>query len=252
MSSPGTSRDEVFAGEGPVRPFEFSQDVARAFDDMAERSIPFYREVQGMVRDLALRFFQPGTRILDLGSSTGWTSALIYQALREQGQEDFRILSLDSSAPMTEEAHRRREALGADPEGWEIRQGDILTESLAGASVVILNYTLQFIPPLKREGLVRRIYQGLSHQGILLVSDKMLQESTDLSRIFIDEYYGFKGKQGYSTLEIARKREALENVLVPYRLKEEEALFRRAGFEAVELFFSWYNFSSFLCLKQGD
>lgn len=244
--------DDLFTREEfQGKPFEFNREVARVFDDMAERSIPFYQEVQGMVTRMAVRFYQPGTRLLDLGSSTGRTSALIYQALEEAGIEDFHILSLDNSAPMCEVCRARREEMGADPERWEIREGDVLSENIGGASVAILNYTLQFVPPLKREALIRKVYHGLEHQGVLLVSDKMGQTSTDISRIFVDEYYRFKKENGYSQLEISRKREALENVLIPYRLDEETALFHRSGFEAVEIFFSWYNFTSLLCLKQG-
>jgi tRNA (cmo5U34)-methyltransferase len=114
-----------------------------------------------------------------------------------------------------------------------------------------MNYTLQFIDPLRREKLIRKIYEGLNHNGILLVSDKTLQSHTDLSRIFVDNYYNLKRANGYSELEISRKREALENVLIPYPIKEEERLFRDAGFEAVDLFYTWYNFSSFVCLKKG-
>ena len=88
-----------------------------------------------------------------------------------------------------------------------------------------MNYTLQFIDPLHREKLVRRIYEGLNHNGILLVSDKTLQSHTDLSRIFVDNYYNLKRTNGYSELEISRKREALENVLIPYPVKEEESPF---------------------------
>ena len=114
-----------------------------------------------------------------------------------------------------------------------------------------MNYTLQFLDPLEREPLIRRIYEGLNHNGILLVSDKTLQSHTDISRIFIDNYYNMKRANGYSELEISRKREALENVLIPYPIREEENLFRNAGFEAVDLFYTWYNFSSFICLKKG-
>ena len=118
------------------------------------------------------------------------------------------------------------------------------------AGVVIMNYTLQFVPPLEREALVRRIYASLRHNGILIVSDKTTQSHTDISRIFVEKYYEFKRSNGYSELEISRKREALENVLIPYSVAEEEELFRQCGFAAVDRFFSWYNFSSFLCVKR--
>jgi len=245
-------KDKVFEQTEPVvRPFEFNDTVAHVFDDMAQRSIPHYRDVQSMVATLALTFYQEGSRIYDLGCSTGTTIALLLQGLKEHGLDDYFIRGIDSSAPMCREALEKLSSLEHDPTRVVIEEADILGTSISNASVVIMNYTLQFIDPLHREPLIRRIYEGLNHNGILLVSDKILQTHTDISRIFVDNYYNMKRANGYSELEISRKREALENVLIPYPIREEEELFRRAGFEAVDLFFTWYNFSSFICLKKG-
>jgi tRNA (cmo5U34)-methyltransferase len=245
-------KDRVFDDRDPViRPFEFNETVAHVFDDMARRSIPHYKDVQQMVTTLALTFFQEGSRIYDLGCSTGTTIALILEGLREHGLKDYDIRGIDSSAPMCNEAREKLSALDHSPERVHIQEADILSTPIENASVVIMNYTLQFIDPFHREELIRRVYEGLNHNGILLVSDKTLQSHTDISRIFVDNYYDMKKKNGYSELEIARKREALENVLIPYPIREEEELFRGCGFEAVDLFYTWYNFSSFICLKKG-
>lgn len=245
-------KDKVFEITDPVvRAFEFNETVAHVFDDMAERSIPHYRDVQTMVATLGLTFFQEGSRIYDLGCSTGTTIALLLNGLKEHGLTDYWIKGIDSSAPMCKEAMDKLSSLDHEKERVTIEEADILEEPIENASVVIMNYTLQFIDPFHREELVKKIYKGLNHNGILLVSDKTLQSHTDISRIFVDNYYNMKRKNGYSELEISKKREALENVLIPYPIKEEENLFKICGFEAVDLFYTWYNFSSFICLKKG-
>ena len=235
---------------GEVAPFEFNGEVARVFDDMADRSIPWYRQVEEMSAALAVSFHQPGSRIYDLGCSTATGTIQVAAALREAGTDNPQIIGIDNSAAMCARgAEKVREAFG-DGSGIEIRQGDILAAEFRDASVVIMNYTLQFIPPLERERLIGAVYAGLRHNGILIVSDKTVQSHTDVSRIFIDKYYDFKRSNGYSELEISQKREALENVLIPYSVSEEETLFREAGFSTVDRFFCWYNFSSFLCVKR--
>ncbi len=245
-------KDNVFASHDPVvRPFEFNETVAHVFDDMAQRSIPHYKEVQSMVATLALTFYQEGSFIYDLGCSTGTTIAMLLEGLRAHKLHNYHIKGVDNSAPMCREAREKLTSLDADFDRIDIEEADILDTPVRNASVVIMNYTLQFIDPLHREDLVKRVYHGLNHNGILLVSDKTLQSHTDISRIFVDNYYNMKRANGYSELEISRKREALENVLIPYSVKEEEQLFKSGGFEAVDIFYSWYNFSSFICLKKG-
>jgi len=115
--------------------------------------------------------------------------------------------------------------------------------------VVILTLTLQFVRPLYRERLMQAVYDGLNHQGCLILVEKVLAPETLINRLFIKYYYDFKRRNGYSEMEIAQKREALENVLVPYRVGENEALLRHAGFQSVELFFKWYNFCGIIAVK---
>ncbi len=243
--------DKVFSSPiGKVPPFTFNEKVAHVFDDMAERSIPFYREVQKMITDLTLTFYQEGSRIYDLGCSTATTTALVYQGLIDRDVKDFTIKGIDSSQAMCDEARVKLESINASKDHVTITHGDFLTEEIQDASVVIMNYTLQFIDPLKRETVIKKIFNGLRHNGILLVSDKLLQSNTDISRTFIDKYYNLKRLNGYSELEISQKREALENVLIPYTLEEETSLFRECGFKGVDSFFTWYNFASFICIKK--
>ena len=243
--------DKVFSTPiNNIPPFTFNEKVAHVFDDMAERSIPFYKEVQKMITDLTLTFFQDGSKIYDLGCSTATTTALVYQGLMDLGITNFFIRGIDSSEAMCREAMAKLETLGATADHVAITHGDFLEEEIHDASVVIMNYTLQFIDPLKREAVIEKVFKGLRHNGVLLVSDKLLQTNTDISRTFIDKYYNMKRLNGYSELEISQKREALDNVLIPYTLEEESSLFRNCGFKGVDTFFTWYNFSSFICIKK--
>ncbi len=253
MEKKEIKKDKVFSKPiTNIRSFEFNENVANVFDDMAERSIPFYKEVQKMVTGLALTFFQEGSTIYDLGSSTATTISLISQGLKNHNIGDYSIRGIDSSAAMCREAEQKLNSINADLKKINIVEGDLTECHIENASVVIMNYTLQFIDPLKREKIISNIYKGLKHNGILLVSDKMVQSNTDTSRIFVENYYDMKRTNGYSELEISQKREALENVLIPYSVREEETLFRNCGFEAVDTFFTWYNFSSFVCMKKND
>jgi tRNA (cmo5U34)-methyltransferase len=127
--------------------------------------------------------------------------------------------------------------------------GDLVTRPLENAGFVTLCWTLQFIRPVRRDRVIRWIYESLSHGGALIIAEKILTEHTQTSRLFIDTYYSFKRRNGYSDNEIARKREALENVLVPYTISENLEMIRRNGFKIVDPFFQWYNFAGFLCLK---
>jgi tRNA (cmo5U34)-methyltransferase len=121
--------------------------------------------------------------------------------------------------------------------------------AIENASVVTMLLTLQFVRPLHRERVMRRIYEGLEPNGCLLLVEKLTGASTVLNRLFINHYYEFKRRNGYSETEIAQKREALENVLIPYRLEENVQLLEDTGFSAVECFFRWYNFCGIIAVK---
>ncbi|HZQ07303.1 MAG TPA: carboxy-S-adenosyl-L-methionine synthase CmoA [Anaerolineae bacterium] len=242
-------RDEIFKKDtSRSSDFEFNQEVAQVFDDMLVRSVPFYNAQQDMIRDLCLKFWIPNTTIYDLGCSTARTLLCLAQSL-----PDATLIGYDSSEPMLARARQNIAAQGLT-DRIALHSGDLNAPlnilTLENASVVTLCWTLQFIRPLHRDTLIRWIYNGLVENGALLVTDKVLTNDSDMNRIFIELYYEFKRRNGYSESEILRKREALENVLIPYRIDENLELFRRNGFQIVETFFQWYNFAGFLCVKK--
>ena len=227
--------------------FEFDRETADVFDDMVHRSIPFYDEIQRMLTEQALTYIRPGTNVYDLGCSTGTTLCLLALALEEP--ENVRLSGLDSSPDMIGKALTRIKQLKLN-DRISVSAADITEAALEDASVVFLSYVLQFIRPLRRDMLIKNIYDSLVHGGVLLMTEKVLPDDSVLSRAYIDYYHNFKRRGKYSEMEISRKREALENVLVPYRVSENIELLRRNGFNIIDVFFKWYNFAGFIAIKR--
>lgn len=242
------AKDTVFSDtDSPGGDFEFNSEVARVFDDMLERSIPLYTEQQRLIQTVARQFYVPGSTIIDLGCSTGTTLINLARAF-----PDSQLVGVDASAPMLEQARGNLQA-AAVADRVDLQQidlnGDLGALDFSNSSVVTLCWTLQFIRPLKRDALIRKIYESLMDGGVLIVTEKVLTNNSHMNRFFIDFYYDFKRANGYSDIEINRKREALENVLIAYRMDENIELFHRNGFQTVETFFQWFNFAGILCVK---
>lgn len=245
---PEKAQDRLFATPRPrIDDFNFGEETAAVFDDMLGRSVPFYDEVQRMVGELAADFAADGTAVYDLGCSTCTTFLHIANAL--PAGSNVRFVGLDSSQEMLEIARRKLGEQGfAHP--YELRRADLDQDiEIHDASVVLLVLTLQFVRPLQRDRLIRRIAQGMAENGCLILVEKVLGESSTFNRLFIKHYYEMKKRNGYSDLEISQKREALENVLIPYRLEENRELLRSQGFQHVDVFFKWYNFCGIVAMK---
>ncbi len=234
-------KDRVFASP-PQKKFEFDETVAAVFDDMLERSVPFYREVLDLTVRLILRRGREELRLLDLGCST---ARLLLELHRAGLRGELR--GIDNSVAMIERARKKCAAFGAEEIVLEL--ADILEVPIEGVDVVTANYTLQFIRPLQRPALVRRIYEGLNEGGEFYFSEKVLFDDPRLDKEMIEIYYDYKRKQGYSDYEIASKREALENVLIPFTIEENLRLCREAGFSRVDTVFQWANFVTFRAEK---
>lgn len=239
-------RDEVFNLEyDKAADFRFGSKVAGVFDDMVNRSVPFYDEIQRMVAELAAEHSKAGTRIYDLGCSTGTTMFFMDQTVLP----DIGFVGIDDSQAMLDKCRQKLEAIQTK-RNFDLVLGD-LTQTIAikNASVAVLCLTLQFVRPINRERLLQQIFDGLQPGGVLILVEKVLAEDSEFNREFIKYYYGMKRRHHYSELEIAQKREALENVLVPYKLSENILLVRNAGFEHCEIFFKWYNFAGLIAKK---
>ncbi len=243
---PRVPKDRVYLDKQvDITDFKFDHKVATVFDDMVVRSVPFYVEIQRMVRELTTDFAAPDTSIYDLGCSTGTT----FLSLNDAVDPSVRFVGIDSSSEMLEECERKFKEGGLE-RPYELRCAD-LNRGIAidNASVAIMLLTLQFIRPLYREKLIADIFRGLSANGCLIIVEKVLAEDSLFNRLFIKYYYDMKRRNGYTELEITQKREALENVLIPYKLLENRELLLRTGFRYVDVFFKWYNFCGIVAVK---
>ena len=240
------NRDTVFQDtEQAIADFAFTAKVADVFDDMVSRSVPFYEEMQRMSCELAADFARPNTTLYDLGCSTATTLL----ALDEVVDPSVKFVGIDNSENMLVKARQKVAAANTgraiDLVVADLHQGLVIE----GASVITMLLTLQFVRPLHRERVMQRIFNGLEDQGCLILIEKLTSEDTLINRLFIGHYYEFKRRNGYSETEIAQKREALENVLIPYRFEENVDLLRSTGFRTVECFFRWYNFCGVIAVK---
>lgn len=240
-------KDEVFRDEiEQASDFKFGANVANVFDDMVNRSVPFYGEIQRMMAELAADYAVEGSFVYDLGCSTGNTMIGIDTKVNPA----IRFIGLDDSQEMLDKCKSKLMEIGFSRD-YELRCVDLNQGvKIENASVVILSLTLQFVRPIYREKLLKDIYDGINPGGVLILVEKILAEESDFNRDFINYYFNYKRRNHYSELEIAQKREALENVLVPYKLSENISLLRDKGFVHCEVFFKWYNFAGLIATKK--
>jgi tRNA (cmo5U34)-methyltransferase len=246
------NKDNIFASPlSRVGDFRFDAATAGVFDDMVTRSVPFYEEMQNMIVDLALKVAPDSAVIYDLGCSTGTTLLLLAARWRSGNppQSGLRLVGLDSSEAMLARAEAKRLLVNPDCRiDWRVRDLSGGLEDCP-ADIFIMNLTLQFLRPLNREQLIADAYRNLNPGGCLILVEKVLADDTLFNRLYIELYHEFKKRNGYSELEISQKREALENVLIPYRVSENEEMLARNGFARTELFFRWFNFAGFVAMK---
>jgi tRNA (cmo5U34)-methyltransferase len=240
-------RDEVFAEKMErMRDFAFDSSVAAVFDDMVNRSVPLYAEQQRMMLELALQYLQTGSKFYDLGCASGNTVLAVAKSCKDP---TVRFVGVDTSAPMLEEARRKLQASGV-LERCELMSADASANpDLPNASVVTMAWTLQFIRPMLRSQVVSNVYRNLRPGGCFLLMEKLVVGDANLNRLYIDKYYDYKRRQGYSEMEIVQKRESLENILIPYLVEENAQLLKDAGFSAVDTFFRWYNWAGIIGVK---
>lgn len=240
------SKDEIFKKDlSQASDFEFNKEVVTVFDNMVTRSVPYYEEMQRMITEIAKDFATPGSTVYDLGSSTGTTLINLDKVL----PNDVRFVGIDNSSEMLFQCQSNFEKVGMTRD-YELVLGDLNSGvSINNASVVIMCLTLQFVRPLYRNELIKSIYDQMNENTCLILVEKTLGEESLFNRLFIKYYYDFKRRNHYSDLEIANKREALENVLIPYKLMENRELLIKTGFSNCEVFFKWYNFSGIVAVK---
>lgn len=235
------AKDKVFT-EKISKKFEFDEAVASVFDDMLSRSVPFYDDVRKLIISLILAEQKEEMKVLDLGSST----AKFLLDLHSKMTVPMQLKGLDNSQAMLDRAEQKCQAFGAN---INLELADMLTYKYHQEDVIVANYTLQFIRPMQRLELMKKIFEGLNEDGMFIFSEKVIFEDKVLDKQTIDIYYDYKKEQGYSEYEIAQKREALENVLIPFTIKENIQMCKDTGFAKIETVFQWANFVTFVVKK---
>jgi len=239
-------QDNLFSVEKEtVADFSFDEAVADVFPDMLRRSIPGYENIIAMLGVLARCHVQDNTRVYDLGCSLGAATLSVHRQTRELSLQH---ICVDNSAAMIKRCAStlKRHMPAASV---ELICDDIQRIPIKNASVVLLNFTLQFLPKTTRLVLLKNIYKGLNSGGVLILSEKLLYDDAEVNQLFIQWHHEFKRANGYSDLEISQKRAAIENVLIPDTLNTHQTRLTEAGFSHVHQWFQAFNFSSLIAVK---
>ncbi|QHP54534.1 carboxy-S-adenosyl-L-methionine synthase CmoA [Pectobacterium carotovorum subsp. carotovorum] len=226
----------------------FDEHVADVFPDMIQRSVPGYSNIISMIGMLAERFVRPDSHVYDLGCSLG---AATLSMRRNIHVPDCKIIAVDNSPAMVKRCRSHIDAFRSDTP-VEIIEADILNIDIENASMVVLNFTLQFLEPSQRQVLIKRIYQGLNPGGVLVLSEKFNFADKDVGELLFNMHLDFKRANGYSELEISQKRSMLENVMLTDSVETHKARLADAGFEHSEIWFQCFNFGSLLAVKAEE
>ena len=244
--------DNLFAEPlGNISEFRFDQGVVDVFPDMLQRSIPGYQSIIAQSGLLAAKYAKANTTLYDLGCSLGATSLAMRNGLLQTSPipANVSISGIDTSAAMLERCQSIVDSLEDKRVPIKLTLGDISNTPLDNASVIALNFTLQFIPPDQRLDMMTKAADALVPGGVLILSEKICFDDPRLEKLHTDMYYNFKGLNGYSELEISQKRTALENVLIPDTITEHHLRLKTAGFSASTVWFQCFNFVSLIALR---
>ncbi|WP_373080561.1 carboxy-S-adenosyl-L-methionine synthase CmoA [Zhongshania sp.] len=239
-----TKPDTLYATpQSKLGRFAFDEHVVEVFPDMIQRSVPGYSTIIAMTGVMAGRYAQGQSNIYDLGSSLG---ASTLSMARQINSRDCNIIGVDNSAAMIE---RSRAYISEATAPIELRCENIQETEITNASVVVLNFTLQFVAASERAALINKISAAMRPGGILILSEKIRFADQHLQQLNTDLHHAFKRANGYSELEVAQKRSALEDVLVPETLAEHQQRLREAGFSSIDVWFQCFNFASLVAIK---
>ncbi|KJY81104.1 carboxy-S-adenosyl-L-methionine synthase CmoA [Vibrio nigripulchritudo] len=239
-------KDTIFSAPiEKIGDFTFDANVAEVFPDMIQRSVPGYSNIISAIGMLAERFVEPQSNIYDLGCSLG---AATLSMRRHISKEGCKIIAVDNSEAMVERCKLHVNAYRSDTP-VEVIEADIRDIDIENASVVVLNFTLQFLSPEDRQNLLEKIYRGLRKGGILILSEKYVFENETANELLIDLHHDFKRANGYSELEISQKRSAIENVMRPDSIQMHKDRFENIGFSSNEVWFQCFNFGSMFAIK---
>ncbi len=231
-----------------ISKFVFDEKVVAVFDDMIRRSVPGYEAAVAMTMVLAEKYAQPNSNCYDLGCSLGASTLAMRKGINKEG---CAIIAVDNSPAMVDRCSEIvRQDINEVP--VEVVLSDIKDIEIRRASLVLLNYTLQFVPIIARDALIKKIYDGMLPGGCLVLSEKIAFSDEAEHEFQIDMHHNFKRLNGYSATEISQKRQSLENVLIPDTLNKHRERLSVCGFEKTYLWFQCFNFVSLAAFKSYD
>lgn len=241
-----SQKDKLFSAPiNKMGDFTFDEQVAQVFPDMIQRSVPGYSNIISAIGMLSERFVTPNSVLYDLGCSLG---AATLSMRRHINQPGCRIIGVDNSPAMVERCKLHIQSYRSETP-VDIIEADIRNVEIENASVVVLNFTLQFLSPEDRFSLLQKIYQGLNPGGILILSEKYVFTDSRTNNLLIDLHHDFKRANGYSELEISQKRSAIENVMLPDSIEAHKQRFADIGFSSYDVWFQCFNFGSMFAIK---
>jgi tRNA (cmo5U34)-methyltransferase len=238
-------KDTIYSQPQQVGEFQFDQSVAEVFPDMIQRSVPGYNTIVDTIGQICAKYAQPHTNIYDLGCSLG---AISLAASKYIQSKNCQILAIDNSSAMAQRCQLHVQAFKATTP-ISVICDDIQNIDINNASCVVMNFTLQFIPPQQRIDIMRKIYAGLNSGGVLLLSEKLSHDSEQGNDLVIELHHEFKRRNGYSELEISQKRTALEDVMRTETFEQHQDRLKKVGFTDVVRWFTCFNFASMVAIK---
>lgn len=242
-----TKKDSIFAEPLPqVSDFVFDHTVVEVFPDMINRSVPGYQSILQGIGQLTKRFAQSDSNLYDLGCSLGAATLAMRQNC--QHLSGVQVIGIDNSEAMVERCKLHLQGYRSDVP-VSVRCEDIQQSDIKSASVVTMNFTLQFVPPEQRYDLLKKIYEGLKPGGVMLLSEKFRSADEQMNELLVDIHHEFKRANGYSELEIAQKRAAIENVMRIDTLEAHHQRLHEIGFNHTQVWFQCYNFAALLAVK---
>jgi tRNA (cmo5U34)-methyltransferase len=241
-----TNTDLIYSNpQSQVKDFAFDAQVVEVFPDMITRSVPGYNTIIDTIGRLSQRFVQKNTTTYDLGCSLGAATLAMRKGIKTK---QCKIISVDNSSAMVERCKMHINAFKGDTP-VEVIEANIQDVNIENASMVVLNFTLQFIDKAERQVLINNIASGINPGGILVISEKISDSDSVIDEHLIDLHHDFKRANGYSELEVAQKRTALENIMRTDSVEQHIARLTEAGFSHVSPWFQCFNFISFIAIK---
>lgn len=240
------SKDHIYAEPlAHIQDFQFDEHVAEVFPDMIQRSVPGYQTIIQTIGKLTSRYQQADSHYYDLGCSLGAATLAMRRNISAEGA---RVIAVDVSPAMVERCERHLQVFKSDIP-VDVKLADIRQTDIHNAAVVVVNFTLQFLPPQDRDAVINTIYQGLKPGGILILSEKFIGNQPQANELLIELHHDFKRANGYSELEISQKRTAIENVMRPDTLLTHTQRLENAGFSTHSVWFQCFNFCSMVAIK---